>query len=344
MANRILFAGGRIDSFEVVSNNGLSESNATTGRDTAFTDAAIVFSNASSGALRARFRDENFAPVSIETPGTVFAHCETLSSGGAIGSRNLMELSDASGNAWVAIRCPTNNASTFGLYYNSGTAASPVWTLLGATDTYLTTARYAYDLRVVLGSPHTAELYRDGVLMTSATFTQPLLTELSSLVIRSYTNTTGQNSRFSQVLATEEISTIGAKVAYVRANGAGSNSGWTGSVADVNEAVNSDTTVNTAATAGLTQTYAMGDITVPAGYVIKSVFHWLRAKNDGVSPLNLKSVLRLGGSNVVGASNLSGMGVGFSAVGARYDTDPSTGLAWTQAGWNAAEAGFQSAA
>lgn len=344
MTSRVLFAGGRLDSFEVVNSTGVSESSSTTGRDTTYTDAAIGFSDGSPGALRARFRDESFNLVSVGTPGTVFGHCETHSLGNSIGSRNLMEFADSSGNPWVAARCPTANGTAIGLYYNSGTAGSPVWTLIGATTTFATSTKYAYDLRVVLGSPHTAELYRDGVLVASGTFSQPLLTELSSLVIRAYSNTTGQACRFSQVLATEEISTIGAKVAYVRPNGAGSNSEWTGAVTDVNEAVNSDTTVNTAATAGLTQTYAMGDITVPSGYVIKSVFQWLRAKNDGASPLNLKSVLRLGGSNVVGASNLSGMGVGFAAVGTRYDTNPSTGLAWTQAGWNAAEAGFQSAA
>lgn len=342
MTRRILFAGGRLDSLEVI-NTGATETTSTTGRDTTYTDASIDFPYGSAGALRARFRDSSFSTVSVSS-GTVYAHCETMSLGSAIGSRNLMELADSSGAAWLAIRCPTANTNTFGLYYNSGTAGSPVWTLLGSTTTYATSTRYAYDIKFTFGSPHTAELYRDGVLVTSATFTQAALTELSSMAIRAYSNTTGQACRFSQILAAEELSTIGAKVAYVRANGAGSNSEWTGSVTDINEGNNSDITLNSATSAGLTQTYTMGDVTLPSGYVIKSIFQWLRAKNDGVSPLNIKSVLRLGGSNYVSASDLSGIGTGLAPVGTRYDEDPSTAAAWTASGWNAAEMGFQSAA
>ncbi len=150
-------------------------------------------------------------------------------------------------------------------------------------------------------------------------------------------------SPHSQILCAEGRSTVNGKVKYARATGAGANTAWTGVYTDVNEAVNSDATVNSATTAGLRQTYPMTNVTVPAGYVIGGVFHFLRGKNDGAAPSNIKSSLRRSATNYDAATDMPGIGTSFGPLLHRYDVDPSTGVVWTQAGWNEpAQAGFLS--
>lgn len=343
MADEVLFAGGRLDSLSITAGTP-TESSSTSFRETAYADASVVTPSTSSATVRATFRDSSFAATDVVTGERVYAHFDT-GNAGAPGTtiRTLAALVDSSGFPWLAIR-GTGTSGRAGLYYNSGTGASPTWTLLGSDFAIAAGSgtRYTFDIMLTLGSPHTVTLMQDNAttLVGAATFTQASLTSLRHLDLASWSSSFDQS--FSQILITRGIPTFGAKVRYARATGAGSNSGWTGAATNVNEAVNSDTTFDSTTTAGVKQTYAMGDVTVPAGFEIKSVFNFVRAKNDGTAPNNIKSVIRSGGTDYSSA-NLSGIGLTFASLGMRYDTDPATSAAWTQTGWNAAEAGYESA-
>lgn len=340
MPNRIIFAGGRLDSLVEVQAGG-GESTAAN-RDATYADACISYATQTTSSHRATFRDESMNVLNL-TAGTIWVHVEVAVTTSYTVGKNMIELHDSSNQPWIAVR--SVSSSTLGLFYNSGTGAVPVWTQLDASWAHPSGNLVPYDIQFTFGSPHTVTIYYNGTMQATGSFTQASLTNIQSFLTRGIATTTGANywTRFSQYLATEGMSSIGAKVKYCRPTGAGSSSEWTGAATDVNEAVNSDATLNSAATADLTQLYAMTDVTVPTGYVIKSVWNWMRAKNDGVSPLNLKSMLRSSATNYASA-NLIGMSVGLTPVGMRYDTDPATGVAWTQEGWNSAEAGFQSAA
>lgn len=327
----VLFAGGRLDSLQVISG---TATEVTTGGtfDSAYCDASTNL-NGNTAIVQALFRDAANAPVSVTSGESVWAHFDFANA--SYGTGTMSWLVDSSLNPWVAIRGAGTNL--FGLYYNSGTGASPVWTLIGSTFTI--TSLQTMDLRVSLGAPHTAELYMGSTLMASGTFTQAALTELRALRI---IGPSGTNARFSQILITKDRSTIGAKVRYSRPNGAGGNSQWTGALSNVNEAINNDATLDSTTVAGNRQTYAMGDVTVPANYAIVSVFHFIRGKNDGAAPGNIKSVVRQGSTNYDYADNVPGISTGYGPLPARYDNDPATGLPWTQSGFNSAEFGYLS--
>lgn len=329
----VLFAGGRLDSLAIT--GGPTEIT-TAGRfDPTYCDCAI-FLNSTANSVAAVLRDSSSNPTDLTAGQTGYFHCEMLLISTSATVTNIFTLEDSAGYPWFAVRNVA--ANTWGLYYNSGTGPAPVWTLIGAT--FAASAPLTqHDIKITLGSPHVVEYSAGSTLVASGSFTQAAFTG-----VRQFRVSHPIQATVSQILVTEGRSAIGGKVKYSRATGAGANSGWTGAYTDVNEAINSDATVNAAAAAGLRQTYPMGDVAVPAGYAIVSVFYAIRAKNDGAAPANIKASIRSGAANFDAAANFPGIGTSFGSLVARYDNDPNTAAPWTQAGWNAVEAGYLSAA
>ncbi len=333
-----LFVGGRIDSV-VISAGAPTESTDGASFSSTYADASLTLT--SSDEVTATFLDASLAATSVTSGQSVWTHFEEYFSNQNVSAGTLIwAWYDTSGFPWVAARAISTN--TFGIYYNSGTGASPVWTQLGANITFAF-VRYAFDVVISLGSPHSITVYRDGSALSGVggTFTQASLTNLGVLKFKGHHS--GASAHYSQIYITEGRPTVGAKVDYNRASGAASaNTGWGGTHTNINEAINSDVTVDSTTTAGLRQTYPVGDVTVPAGYVISSVWHWLRAKNNGSAPQNIKSSARIGSTNYDYAANAPGIGVGFGPLPARYDTSPATGVGWAQAEFNGAEFGYLS--
>ena len=341
---QVLFAGGRLDSLSVMAGAPIEQTYAGS-FDTAYCDNSVRLVSAAD-LIQATFLDATNNPVNVTTGQTVYVHFEFfpgISNTVFVAATNHVLLIDSAGNPWLTLR--GISGTTLGLFYNSGTAGAPVWTQIGAAVfTPAASTRAIFDIKLTLGAPHSVEWSINNNLVQAGTFTQALLTSLRALQMGNhYLGITAYLS-YSQMLATEGRSTINAHVKYSRATAAGSNAGWTGAFTNVNEAINSDATIDTAVTAGLRQTYAMSDVTIPAGYSIATVMHFLRAKNDGTAPNTIKSSVRQGVTNYDAANNVLGIGTSFAPCAARYDTDPSTALAWTQAGFNAAEFGYLSAA
>lgn len=334
----VLFAGGRLDSINIVA-GAPYETPAAGYYDSAYCDAALVLLDAmTADAIQ---RDASGPPVSLVVGDTGYYHFEFRNSVGI--QRNPISVIDEAGNAWLAIRTiGTASTSNMGVFYNSGTAAAPVWTQIGTSGLGMAAnTLYAVDIKVTLGSPHSVEVFINGASIISGTFTQSLFTTARGL---RFIGPSSNSWCVSQILITKDRPTIGAKVKYLRPTGAGGNSGWTGAYTNVNEASDVTTSSDITSAAGNRQTYVMGDVTVPANYVIASVFHGIRAKNDGVSPLNIKSVVRQGTTNYDFATNAPGIGLGYGPLLTRYDADPATGVSWTQTGINSAEFGYLSQA
>jgi hypothetical protein len=334
--SKVLFLGGRLDSFSVVS--GTPTEVSTAGRfDATYSDCATQCSTATD-IVQGTFLDTANAAVDVTSGQTAWLHFQAYWTGSTGSGTAYAYFVDSSGQPWLMLRGTSTTA--VGLFYNSGTGASPVWTQVG-TNTFVpgNGGKHDFDMRITIGSPHSVELIVNNNSAVSGTFTQASLTTLRGF---RFSSLTANQTLFSQVFATEGISTVNAHVKTIRATGAGGNTGWTGAFTNVNEAVNSDATFDSTAAAGNRQSYAMADITLPAGYSIPSVFHWLRAKNDGTAPNNIKSVVRQSTTDYDYGSNMANMSAAFAAQPARYDTDPASAAAWTQTTFNSAEFGYLS--
>ena len=335
----VIFAGGRLDALAVISG---TPTEVTTAGSFNSAEADASLRCLSGDVMEAVFRNVSMVATDVVTGETLFANFDfyrtSFASGGGV---NFATLYDSSGYPWLAVRSITATNIDFGLFYNSGTGASPVWTQIGATQDVISSTLYVITIKLTLGSPHTVQLSVNNSLVISSTFTQASLTSLRSLRLNGLTAAT-YYLHFSRVLCLRNESTINAKLITRRATGAGTHTAWTGVFGDVAEAINSDGTTNSATTAGLKQSYAMADVAVPAGFAFAGVWLWNRAKNDGAAPNNIKSLLRSGGVDYSSA-NLTGIGTSFTPIGMRYDTDPATGAAFTQAGFNAYEMGYESA-
>lgn len=334
---QILFLGGGLDS---VTGTALSE---FTGGffDSTYAPSCLLVSPG--GSFDIVCLDAALAPVSVVGGQTFYGHVGFNFTNPYANGDNQLQARDSAGFPWVAIRS-NGGSPTFGLYYNSGTGAVPVWTQLGANFAMAQNPGSPYqrlDLVIAIGATgnHVASVWNKEVLQATGAFTQASFTNVRSM--RGFAPT-GGSSEWIEMIMTEGFSTIGGRVGYSLPNGAGTNAGWTGAFGDVGEVVNNDATTNTSTTPGQKTTYNSGDITVPAGNVIRSVWRWFRAKTDGTSPSNIKSVIRSAGTDYVAAASAPGIGASFGPLPARQDTDPATGVAWTQAGFNAAEPGFQS--
>lgn len=334
---KTLFVGGRLDSLGVVAG---VPAEVTSGGlfDATYADAALQV-NASDVVDDCYFTDPAGAPTTVVLGETLFCHFDLRNNpSGTVG--NAVTIKDSSGNPWFALRHVASGQLQ--LAYNSGTGAVPIWTTLGA-PVVVSNLLVRWDIKLTLGSPHTVELFKDNnPWQVPFTFSQASFTNAYRLHCGH--PSAGVNfGYYSQILCTEGLSTINARVKYSRATGAGNSSGWTGVFGNVNEPINNDATVLSAGAAGLRTTLAMGDVTVPAGFYIAGVHYWNRMKNDGASPLTSKAVMRIGGFDYVNPTAFAGVGLGFLPKLHRYDVSPATGLIFSQAEFNGVELGHDSA-
>lgn len=339
MSSDFMFAGGGLDSCTVVA--GIPTEITTAGWfDSTYCDSALQVP--SSGQVAFYPIDTTGARDTIDDGETGYFHFEMRCQFSGAANVPYAVLYDSAGFPWLRMCCAASGSNTLQLSYNSNTGASPTWTAV-APDVAATPASLVrYDIRVSINSAgsHSVELFFDNSSVYTGTFTQPLFTNVASLQCLS----TSGNNAYSQVAIGRNLSTINAKIAYKRPTAIGNANAWTGAYTDIDEAVNNDADILLTAAAGNDYTFNYADVTVPANYSIRAVFNYARAKNDGASPTNLKSLCRNSGTTYASTNNLVGMGVGFNGVGIRYDADPATSAAWTQAGFNAAEWGMRSVA
>lgn len=339
MANKIIFAGGELDSMQIISGNPVEST--TAGNFSSGYARLAISCPTSTDIVRGLFIDGSSALVNAVTGETLWFHCEHKHAADSSTVQNWIEFIDtATGYPYLSVRCFAQNFVS--LAGNTGTGASPTWTeLTGTRITHNGSTLNTFDISWTLGSPHSVSFYVNNNLVATATFTQASATSIGGFTCRGH----GSNRTlyYSQLMATTGIPTVTGKVYSARASAAGaSNTFASGAYTDITEAVLSDATTMTSTAAGQKYTLTCTDIAVPTGYTIQSVFVWARAKNGGASPTNLKSVIRQGGTDY-SSPNMVGMGIGFMAVGAQYATNPAGG-SWTQTNFNSIELGAESAA
>lgn len=331
----MLFAGGRAGDFTVVT-GGLFETNGVGWYDPAYADCTLGLNAAT--LVTGGFTNAAGAPTSVPAGKTAAMRVSIGGSRGIVAGA-ILTLNDLAGYPWVRVFAPFNGGMI--LQYNSGTGASPAWTNLGSVVTVGSGGLVNVSVLIDAGGNHSALFAFGGSTVFVGGFSNAGLTNLAGFAILN-TDPSG-NMFLSEVMAAQDLNLVGARLKTLRATGAGAHSDWTGTYADVNEVTSSDANSNKAASSGLSQSYAMTDVTVPIGYSIRGVFYSLRTKNGGFGvPANIKALARSGGSDFI-SGPLSGVNAAYGYSAARYDVDPATGVAWTQAGVNALELGFQSA-
>jgi hypothetical protein len=342
--SQILFVGGGLDSTDPASAN--------IGEITGFNDATYAPSAVDCNSGQASWAiftclDAALAPTTVVGGQVFYGHFGWNHTNPYVGGDKMLQVRDSAGAPWVAIRS-VGGTPNFGLFYNSGTVGAPVWTQIGAGFALAQNpggAEHRIDIAIQIGATgnHTATVFDKEISLTTANFTQALFTNVRDMQI--FAGGVGANHcMICEVIMTEGRTTVGARVGYSLPNGAGTNAGWTGTFNLVNPVVCTDATNNNSAVAAQKTTYAMGDIVVPALNTIGGVWHWTRGKNDGASPANFKSVCRSAAADFPAAANVPSIGLAYRGLAARWDVDPATAAAWTQANFNAAEFGWLSAA
>lgn len=335
----MLFAGGRLGDFNLLAGT-MSEDTGSWAFDPAHSDCALSLSG--SGVVQGVFTDDAGAAVdvgvghSVDVVGRIF---ETRF--GQIVAGGILTLYDNAGHPWVRINSPTNGQIQ--LQVNTGTGASPAWTSLGPAPTCGLGGVMNLSVTIDAGGVHPILFALNGTTVHTGTFTNAGMTDLASFNI---VNTDpGGGMYLAEVMASRDIGLVGAILKTVRGTGAGTYADWTGTVSDVNEAVTSDANYNVTTNAAQKQSYAQTDVTVPTNYSIVDVFYALRGRNDGgvSAGQNIKALCRSGSTDSI-SGNLSGIVGAYNYGKTRFPVDPATGVKWTQAGWNAAELGFVSAA
>jgi hypothetical protein len=103
-------------------------------------------------------------------------------------------------------------------------------------------------------------------------------------------------------------------------------------------APNDDTDFNSAAAAPATDTFVFQDVPV-AGAIIYGIQHCIYLRKTDAGICTVAPVVRHSGVDNVGANITPGTSYAFGL--ALNPTNPGTGLQWTEAGFNAAEFGYQ---
>lgn len=125
--------------------------------------------------------------------------------------------------------------------------------------------------------------------------------------------------------------------------GSGATTGWTPSIGsnwqNVDDATpDDDTTYNIATSSGLTDTFVFQDAPV-LGAVIYGVQHCINVKKSDAGASTIASVVRHSGTDNVGPNITPNTTYGYGL--AINQTNPGTGVQWTESGFNAAEFGYK---
>lgn len=150
------------------------------------------------------------------------------------------------------------------------------------------------------------------------------------------------DAQISAVVVADE-DTRGFNVVQLQPTGAGANSGWTGTYADVEETGFNDADYIESLTAGQTSTFAFEDL--PAGVLghnVKAVAISGRGRVGATSPTEMKTVARVSGTDYEAAPVMP-MTTSYGPFQSVYQVNPATGLAWAQSAVNGAEFGVRSA-
>ena len=137
-------------------------------------------------------------------------------------------------------------------------------------------------------------------------------------------------SQISQVIIADS-DTRAASLWLMNSSTAGNAQTFSGTASNVNKAFINDSTVISAASAGLINEYRTGGIALPAGtFTVAAVRMVSRAQIGSGGPQHVEYVTRVGSTDYVGGSWSPPTGAfGNDTQNYMQATNPATGIAWT---------------
>lgn len=308
----------------------------TAGRfDPAYTSKAMLLNGADTIRTATFINPTTGASTSLTD---VWLHFEMWNGTTGAGSGTVLEMLNAAGTA--VVRVTAANSQQYKVQFWNGAAWVDATANTAASGN---SVRLAIDIHIVCGASGSAALYQNNSLSVSGSITSASTDNIASVRFRGWALSVG--SAISQVLVSDQP-TIAAKVASLVPNANGANTAWTGDYTGIAKIGYDDTTMISSATLGDKETYLASDATLPANYVVSSVFFGARARKSSSSPTNITPVMRIGGTDYpLGYSFQNLNAVSFEPAVAAFQTDPSTALAWNGiTNVNAAEVGYQATA
>jgi hypothetical protein len=325
----IYFIGGEMGAY-IPSDGNAYESNS---------DPNAYESGFSRGYLRCTGRVSYVESASHSALDSLWVHFAITDGAGVTGATDVkpMVLANAAGTELFRVNW-SSSGGTMSLEYWNGSA----WATAGSSFTInANTAVQHCDLNVVGNSASgSCQLLVAGTTRASATGVD--LSAVKSITKhRSYgigSSTSAQ--ALSQVVVADE-STVGMRVLTRYPNGAGANSDWTGTYADVDELVYSDADFLNSATANQVSMFTQTGPTI-TGYSVRAVAVAARAHCGASGPQNLQLALRSSGTNYFSSSKA--LSAGYSANINIWETNPATSAAWVNTAIDALQPGVKSIA
>ena len=299
----ILFAGGELGAFVGSDSNAIEYTNAS-GYDSNFSRCAIAAFETAQYVESAAFTATN----------AVFVHF-TTGQADVGGSATTLVALENSGTEVFRLRAQTGMTELQMQYWNGAS-----WANAGsAITTNITNARQTIDLYV---SDSELILFLGGSERESASGSFTSITSLD--LLRMYGNGP-VHQPYTQVIVADEP-TIGWRLKTAPATGAGATTDWTGTYAEIDEAVVSDVDFINSATANQVELFTHS-ATIPTGYTVRGVVVTARAKKGLSGPANIQLALRSSGTTYFSSSQALGLGYG-AHVGI-WETDPATAADFT---------------
>lgn len=323
---RELIGGGELECFAVVS--GTATVNTSSSKyDAAWSACAISTSEA---GYIGRFRNADATPTAAAAGSVVYLHFYGASSG----SYDIIfpGLSDINGRPIFRLAKVWPSPAIL-VQINNSTNATPSWVNVG-TGTTIFSGYFdvKFDTDAATLTFYVNETLIDTVSIIAA-FADVAYVDLH------YAHWAA-GTCISQVLVTEDINTLGARIKTIKPSAAGPVQQMTGAYGNLVKTAINDTTAVISDAAGQLALYEYGDVTVPEGMEIGGVWQWMRARHDGTSPNDLRAAMRVGSTDYF--SGQLGVDVGFLPLLARWPVNPATSAAWMASALNGALLGMKS--
>lgn len=250
---------------------------------------------------------------------------------------SLVTLYNSVGVAVLRVTWPTSSTTRVD-YWNGSTwvTSGPVSSLPGDTNLH------TYDIHIVCGAAGSVNLIIDQTDQFTMSGLNAAVTDVQSFQL-GRAGTTGNLFGWSQVLVSD-TSTVGAKVASAVPNSNGTHTAWAGDYTNIVKNGYDDSTMISSSTLADMESYGATDVTLPANYSISSAWYAIRAKLNTSSPANITPLMVVGGTDYTKSYNFQGLSsTAYAPALAAFETDPSTGAAWSATSFNASEIGFKTA-
>lgn len=193
---------------------------------------------------------------------------------------------------------------------------------------------YRIDMKIVCGASGTIDIWKAGTLATSASSgMNAAMDNIAAVQFTAYAST-----RWSQMFGLN-FDTRDLRLIEPAINANGTHTDGSGTYTDINETPLDESTAILLPAVNDMKTFTKAAITIPSGYIIDSAWVNARERVTGGTVTDADHVFRSGGTDYPSSGR---------APAAAYEprmyysaTDPATGVAWTQSGYNNAEVGIK---